>query len=254
MASAEGQVLGEIIKIIASSRAQTADQEGALQSIVQLIARYQSVSLPELLAETAKHIAELARTLDKPTPELRFIQHQELRFSAQEASFLIDVINHLLRNTLDHGLESAPDRIKAGKAEHGHIAIESGQDADHLILRYRDDGAGLNLARIRAIGLKRGLITEAVRDPQKIAALIFEPRFSTAETTTSISGRGIGMDAVKAILEERSGSIRIQFLDSGDALGCRPFEFVISIPGARAGLWQDHPGPRSSKTPIASIA
>lgn len=123
---------------------------------------------------------------------------------------MVSPFEHMLRNGIDHGLESTEVRLAAGKNEFGEIVVEARQEGNELVLVLRDDGAGLNLERIRQKGLEQGLI-EAGGDytDAQIMALIFEAGFSTASQVTQLSGRGIGMDVVKSELEDLGGRVEV---------------------------------------------
>jgi chemosensory pili system protein ChpA (sensor histidine kinase/response regulator) len=115
---------------------------------------------------------------------------------------------HLLRNSVAHGIESPAERVAAGKDATGTLRIEVSQQGNEVLLNFSDDGAGLNLARIRERGLQLGLITaDAEPDEAQLRRLIFAPGFSTASQVTELSGRGIGMDVVRAEVGTLGGSI-----------------------------------------------
>ena len=117
---------------------------------------------------------------------------------------------HLLRNSITHGIEERAARAAAGKPEIGEIRLDVRQEGNEVTLTLTDDGAGLNLARIRARGIERGLLQsgESVTD-QQLAELIFVPGFTTAEKVTEIAGRGVGMDVVKNEVTGLGGRIEI---------------------------------------------
>jgi two-component system chemotaxis sensor kinase CheA len=120
---------------------------------------------------------------------------------------------HLVRNAVDHGLETTTDRRSAGKAESGTIRLGAFQDGDHICIEISDDGRGLNREAILRKALEKGLISgdEAARaGAEQILSFIFMPGFSTARVVTDISGRGVGMDAVKRAVEEMNGSLRVR--------------------------------------------
>jgi chemosensory pili system protein ChpA (sensor histidine kinase/response regulator) len=115
---------------------------------------------------------------------------------------------HLLRNCVAHGIEAAEQRVAAGKAEVGTIVIALHQEGNDVSVEFRDDGAGLNVARIREKAIAQGLLTnEQSLDDNTAADLIFTPGFSTAAQVTELSGRGIGMDVVRAELNAVGGRI-----------------------------------------------
>ncbi|WP_408591420.1 chemotaxis protein CheA [Novosphingobium sp.] len=123
---------------------------------------------------------------------------------------LADPLVHLIRNSCDHGLEPADDRIAAGKSETGQITLSARQAGGEVLISITDDGRGLDRARIRAKAEAQGLI--ATGTPLSDAALfqmIFHPGFSTASTITNLSGRGVGMDVVKRSIDSLRGTIEI---------------------------------------------
>jgi len=124
-----------------------------------------------------------------------------------------DPLVHIIRNAIDHGIESPDKRLSSGKNETGSISLEAGHDGGEVVIIIRDDGAGLNRDRILEKGLKQGLVSEdnktSISD-EKIFKLIFEPGFSTAEKVTDVSGRGVGMDVVNRNLEKIKGKVDIK--------------------------------------------
>ncbi len=123
-----------------------------------------------------------------------------------------DPLLHLIRNSLDHGLESPEDRIQLGKPETGTIFLDATHSGNNVFITVRDDGAGLNTERIKAQIIERGLATESgvnEMTDQQIIQHIWHPGFSTADKVTDISGRGVGMDIVKKRIMELNGSIEI---------------------------------------------
>ncbi|WP_051279700.1 hybrid sensor histidine kinase/response regulator [Chitinilyticum aquatile] len=123
---------------------------------------------------------------------------------------MIPPFEHMLRNAVDHGLEAPEARLAAGKPEFGEIQIEVRQEGNELVLQLRDDGQGLNLERIRAKAIEKGLITaDQQLSQQDLCQLIFEPGFSTASQVTQLSGRGIGMDVVKNEISNLGGKVDV---------------------------------------------
>ena len=125
---------------------------------------------------------------------------------------LSDPLVHMVRNAVDHGLETPAVRRAAGKAEKATLRISAGHSGGNVMIAVEDDGAGVNLDVVRSRAVERGLITAeqaAVLDEEAVIELLFLPGFSTAETTTEISGRGVGMDAVRNMTRELGGDISI---------------------------------------------
>jgi len=121
-----------------------------------------------------------------------------------------DPLVHLVRNSLDHGLETPDIRLAAGKPETGILHLNAYHKGGNIIIEITDDGAGLNKDRIRAKAISNGLITESeVLTDEKIYDLIFQPGFSTAEAVSDLSGRGVGMDVVRRNIRELGGAVDI---------------------------------------------
>jgi two-component system chemotaxis sensor kinase CheA len=123
---------------------------------------------------------------------------------------LNDPLVHILRNSIDHGIEAPEVRQAAGKPAQGVIHLSAEHSGAHVLIRISDNGAGLNVAAIRKTALARGLIqTESEKTDREIIHLVFEPGFSTSAQVTRVSGRGVGMDVVKGGIEALRGSIDI---------------------------------------------
>jgi two-component system chemotaxis sensor kinase CheA len=126
---------------------------------------------------------------------------------------LKDPLTHIVRNSVDHGIEEPEKRIAAGKPEEGMLALSAYHESGHVVVEITDDGKGLDPGKIKAKALEKGVISaaDAARMSEREAInLIFLPGFSTAEKVTNVSGRGVGMDVVRTNIEGISGSIEIQ--------------------------------------------
>jgi two-component system chemotaxis sensor kinase CheA len=126
---------------------------------------------------------------------------------------LNDPLLHLIRNAVDHGVESPEERKAAGKPEKGLVRLSARRDRDNVVIRIEDDGAGVNYDKVRQKAIARGLYTAeeaaALTDDQVID-ILFNPGFSTADTITDISGRGVGLDVVRSAVESLKGSIKVE--------------------------------------------
>jgi two-component system chemotaxis sensor kinase CheA len=123
---------------------------------------------------------------------------------------LTDPITHMLRNAIDHGLEDPEGRIAAGKPPEGVVRLRALHRGGRIVIELQDDGRGINRPRVRGIAVNKGLITEdAPLSDEEIDNLIFLPGFSTAETISDISGRGVGMDVVRRSIQGLGGRISI---------------------------------------------
>jgi len=123
---------------------------------------------------------------------------------------LSEPLTHLIRNSIDHGIESPEKRAAAGKNPIGQLHLRAEQRGSQVVIELSDDGAGVNRERVLAKAIERGLVAQgAALSDEEIDELIFLPGFSTADTVTSVSGRGVGMDAVRATIGEMSGRVAL---------------------------------------------
>ncbi len=162
-------------------------------------------------------------------------------------------LTHLMHNALDHGVESPDDRIAAGKHRAATVVIRAEQQGNRLFLEVSDDGRGIDLARVQAIAFQRGLATEeelAAMSPAQVQQFIMRPGFSTAVRTTQTSGRGIGLDVVRAEVQDLEGTLEVA---SKAGQGAR---FLLSIPTEIGGsaVLVVRCGEHSFGIPIASVS
>jgi two-component system chemotaxis sensor kinase CheA len=124
---------------------------------------------------------------------------------------LSEPLVHMIRNSVDHGIESAADRVAAGKPEQGLVRLSASQDAGEILITIEDDGKGLDHERIRLKAVERGILAaDANPSERELAELIFAPGFSTAEKVSNVSGRGVGMDAVMTTINALRGSVEVR--------------------------------------------
>ena len=124
-----------------------------------------------------------------------------------------DPLMHLLRNAADHGLETNEERVRLGKQEVGSIFLDAYQEGNNVVIEVRDDGAGINVEKVKQKAITKGTITEEqaeMMSDKEIIDLLFRPSFSTAEVISDVSGRGVGLDVVKTKIEALGGSIEIR--------------------------------------------
>lgn len=207
----------------------------AISGVQQTLRRMGTEPLPEALSGVVDSLPSLARELGKEPPKV-VIDDQGLLVKSQLSGLLRNLFTHLMRNAVDHGLEPAADRQAAGKAAAGRIDVRASLENDEFVITLSDDGRGLALAKIRERALERRFVDDdAVLTDEQVADLIFLPGFSTAEAVTEVSGRGVGMDAVRDFLARESGRIELRFRSSADAgQDFRAAEFVIRLPAAAA--------------------
>lgn len=189
-----------------------------------LVVRLQQVG--PLFQRLERAARDVARAQQKPLNVVRIGDHVELDKAIMD--HVGDPLMHVMRNAVDHGIESTAARVARGKSPSATVTIEARQEPNGVTLVITDDGQGLNLARIREKAIEKGLIPAGVELPrEEIFRLILKPNFSTAATVTSTSGRGVGMDVLKQAIDEMGGTVDI---DSTEGQGT---SFMISLP---AGL------------------
>jgi two-component system chemotaxis sensor kinase CheA len=140
---------------------------------------------------------------------------------------LADPLIHLIRNAVDHGVESPEERRAAGKEAKSVIRLEARQEGDHIVLIIADDGHGMSPERIRAKAVEKNIISEEeanTLDDRQSLNLIFLPGFSTMAQASAVSGRGVGMDVVKTNIQKLNGSIEIRSEPGKGSV------FIISLP------------------------
>ncbi|WP_299791276.1 chemotaxis protein CheA [uncultured Shewanella sp.] len=196
----------ELSKALANLDLVTADLQGAvmktrMQPIKKVFGRFPRV------------VRDLARTLNKEI-DLRMIgEDTDLDKNLVEA--LADPLVHLVRNSVDHGIEMPDEREASGKSRTGTITLSASQEGDHILLKIEDDGAGMDPDKLKEIAISRGVLDEDAASrmsDQDAYNLIFAPGFSTKVEISDISGRGVGMDVVKTRIAQLNGTIHIDSL------------------------------------------
>ncbi|HFD16173.1 MAG TPA: hybrid sensor histidine kinase/response regulator [Rhodospirillales bacterium] len=195
----------------------TALREGVMKARMQPISHAWS-GLPRL-------VRELSATLGKQV-ELQ-MEGGSTELDRQLLEYVRDPLTHMVRNAVDHGIETPEERRAAGKPERALLRLSAGQEGGTVVIRISDDGRGLDLDRIGRKAVSLGLCTAeelAAMSPQQIASMIFAPGFSTAEKVTNVSGRGVGMDVVRSNVEQIGGSVKVE-TRAGEGT-----TFIVSIP------------------------
>ena len=193
----------------------TRDLQEAVMSIRMMPISFVFSRFPRL-------VRDLAGKLNKQVEMKTVGENTELDKGLIEK--ISDPMTHLVRNSLDHGIESPEKRIAAGKDPRGTITLKAYHQGGNVVIEVSDDGAGLSRSKILAKALERGLPVRDDMSDQDVWALIMEPGFSTAEVITDVSGRGVGMDVVKRNITELGGRLE---LDSMEGFGSRT---IIRLP------------------------
>ncbi|MGR5447402.1 chemotaxis protein CheW [Vibrio jasicida] len=193
----------EMSKAVANLDVVTADLQGAvmktrMQPIKKVFGRFPRV------------VRDLARNLNKDI--VLEMRGEETDLDKNLVEALADPLIHLVRNSVDHGIEMPDDRAKAGKSRTGKVILSASQEGDHIELAIVDDGGGMDPNKLRGIAVKRGMMDEdaaARLSDKECFNLIFAPGFSSKDKISDISGRGVGMDVVKTAINTLNGSIDI---------------------------------------------
>jgi two-component system chemotaxis sensor kinase CheA len=186
--------------------------------------------LVETLSDVLESMPALAEDLGKEAPVIT-IDDGGYVVHSHSSGMLKNVFMHLIRNAMDHGLEKPEVRVAQGKPAAGAINLDMAVFDGMLRIALTDDGRGLALGRIRKTAGEMGLIDPAIEiSDEEAARLIMRPGFSTTETVTEVSGRGVGMDAVLDFVTRENGMIDINFKDDAAGADFRPFTIVVSLP------------------------
>jgi two-component system chemotaxis sensor kinase CheA len=179
----------------------------------------------KVLAKFPRMVRDLAQKLRK---QVRLELHgEETELDKSVADEIGDPLVHLVRNAVDHGLESPDERSAAGKPVEGTVRIAACQEGNSIVIRIEDDGHGLQIDKIKAKALSKGLVSQHemhAMDARQVMNLIFLPGFSTAEQVTDVSGRGVGMDVVRTNIRRLNGTVTVES-DPG-----RGSAFIIKLP------------------------
>jgi two-component system chemotaxis sensor kinase CheA len=200
-----------------------AELERNMRELQDSVMRVRMLPISFVFSRFPRMVRDLAQRLGKQIELVMTGEQTELDKTVLEK--IGDPLVHLVRNSIDHGIEKPDVRLAKGKSANGHLRLDACHRGGNICVEVSDDGAGMDPARILAKARSRGLIgpNESMTDEQA-CELIFLPGFSTAETTTDVSGRGVGLDVVRRNVKELGGSIETRN-DPG-----RGARFVITLP------------------------
>ena len=185
--------------------------ESVTTNLHESVMKVRMVPIESVVVKFPKMIRDLSKKLNKKMQ--LFMSGEETELDRTVVDEIGDPLMHLLRNSADHGLESAETRIQRGKPEVGSIYLDAYQDGNNVVIEVRDDGNGIDVEAVKEKALSRGTITpeqaENMSD-KDIIDLLFKPSFSTAKQVSDISGRGVGLDVVKSKIESLSGEVEVK--------------------------------------------
>ncbi|MCB0363179.1 MAG: hypothetical protein KDD35_10675, partial [Bdellovibrionales bacterium] len=207
--------VGELIVLQSMIGQQAAQIGGNLQasirSMVKISKDIQAISMSlrmlpvkPLIQKLQRVVRDTAQSLNKEV--ILSVEGDQLDIDKSVLDRLADPLIHMLRNAVDHGLETSDERISVGKTLKGHVKLTFLNEGNHLIVEVEDDGKGINGEDLRKKAVEKGIISEnQVLTEKQLVHLIFHPGFSTKSNTSEISGRGVGMDVVKTNVEKSGG-------------------------------------------------
>ena len=185
--------------------------ERVTTNLHESVMKVRMMPIESVVSKFPRMIRDLTKKLGKPM-EL-YMSGEETELDRTVIDEIGDPLMHLLRNSADHGIESAEIRRERGKNEVGSIFLDAYQDGNNVVIEVRDDGNGIDVEKVRAKAIEKGTITEeqaAVMSDDEIINLLFRPSFSTAEKVTDVSGRGVGLDVVKSKIEALGGDVEVK--------------------------------------------
>ena len=185
--------------------------ESVTTNLHESVMKVRMVPIESVVCKFPRMIRDLSKKLDKKM-EL-YMSGEETELDRTVVDEIGDPLMHLLRNSADHGLESAEVRAERGKPEVGSIFLDAYQDGNNVIIEVRDDGNGIDVEAVKKKAIERGTITpeqaENMAD-KDVIGLLFLPSFSTSEKVTDVSGRGVGLDVVKSKIEALGGDVEVK--------------------------------------------
>jgi len=201
---AERQKLKEMDEAIGMVERSVSDLQNLMMNIRMIPLNHIFNRLPRVVRDVAQYDGK----------EVDFVMEGgETELDRSVMDGLNDPLLHLIRNAVNHGIENPDEREKAGKPRKGSVRLSAHRDRDNVIIELIDDGAGINVEKVRRKAVEKGLITkeaaESLTTDQAID-LLFQPGFSTADKITDISGRGVGLDVVRRSIESLKGTIRVE--------------------------------------------
>lgn len=199
--------------------------ERVTTNLHESVMKVRMVPIESVVNRFPRMIRDLSKKLNKKM-EL-FMTGEDTELDRTVIDEIGDPLMHLLRNAADHGLESNENRIKAGKPEVGSIFLDAYQDGNNVVIEVRDDGAGINIEKVKRKAIERGMLTEeqaAAMTESEAVDLLYQPSFSTADKISDVSGRGVGLDVVKTKIEALGGDLETKTVQGGGST------FTIRLP------------------------
>jgi len=197
--------------------------ERRIADLTEQVLEIRMIPVGQIFSRLGQVIRRYSRDSGKQIELALYGEDTEIdKYLAEE---IIDPLMHIVRNAIDHGIETAEERRKAGKAEAGTIVLKAFQRGNHVVIEVRDDGAGIDLEQVRDTALVKGLLApDAELNAREILDFIFMPGFSTKSTVSETSGRGVGMDVVKEKVSSLGGFVDVETLKGKETA------FILTVP------------------------
>lgn len=189
------------------------------------VMKVRMVPIESVVNKFPRMIRDLSRKLNKPM-EL-YMSGEETELDRTVVDQIGDPLQHLLRNSADHGIEDSEERRRLGKPETGSITLNAFQEGNNVIIEVKDDGAGINTEKVKEKAIERGLVSEEQAEnltQKEIIDFLFMPSFSMAKKITDISGRGVGLDVVKSNIEALGGDVTVKSVQGSGTT------FIVRLP------------------------
>ncbi len=188
-----------------------ADLDRNTRDLQESVMSIRMIPMSTVFSRFPRMLRDLASKLDKKIELQTLGEATELDKGLVEK--ITDPLTHLVRNSVDHGIETPEERLAAGKSEHGTLTLAASHQGSSIVIEVRDDGRGMNREKILRKARERGLDVSDQMADAEVWQLIFAPGFSTADVVTDVSGRGVGMDVVKRNIAALNGSVEIESVE-----------------------------------------
>lgn len=187
------------------------------------VMKIRMVPINQIFSRFPRVVRDLQKDLNKKIDLV--IEGEDTELDKSVVEDLLDPIMHCVRNSVDHGIETPEERVKAGKPETGTVLLKASNEGNQIVIEIKDDGAGIDVAKVRKKAVEKGLIhPDKVISDTDAYQLIMQPGFSTADKISNISGRGVGLDVVKTMINNLKGTISV---NSAKGAGT---SFIIKLP------------------------
>jgi len=189
------------------------------------VMKVRMVPIERVFNRFPRMVRDLSRDLKKDI--ILHMSGEETELDRTVIDEIGDPLIHLIRNAIDHGVEAKEDRIHSGKSSTGNVFLRAYQDGNSVVIEVEDDGAGINVEKVRKKAIEKGLITVAEAnemDDKESVELLFRAGFSTADKVSNLSGRGVGLDVVKTKIESLNGVVEVENIKG------RGSKFIIRLP------------------------